>query len=118
MAPRLLISRHTVNARARYACMLMLVCVALSQLPFLDAGYGMHVDAWRVARAGRHIAQTGEYEVSRFPGYPVHEIVFSCFWKGGPVASNALSAAFSLATVLATWLIARRLQCRDSCFSP
>lgn len=100
---------------AHYTCILMLACVALSRLPLLDAGYGVNVDAWRVARAARHIAQTGEYEASRFPGYPVHEIVCSWFWKRGPVPLNALSAAFSLAAVFATWLIARRLHCRDSC---
>ncbi|MEP6937397.1 MAG: hypothetical protein ABI871_04945, partial [Chthoniobacterales bacterium] len=68
------------DALTRSACILMLVGVALSRLPFLDAGYGVNVDAWRVARAARHIAQTGEYEASRFPGYPVHEIVCSWFW--------------------------------------
>jgi hypothetical protein len=35
----------------------------------------MNVDAWRVARVARQLSETGLYEVSRFPGYPVQEIV-------------------------------------------
>jgi hypothetical protein len=93
---------------------LLLAVVACSRLPFLDAGYGNNIDAWRVAGAARHLAETGEYEVSRFPGYPLHEIVCSLFRQGGPRALNALSAVFGLAATVAFWLIARRLGCRDA----
>ncbi len=74
----------------------------------------MNVDAWRVAKVAQEIDQTGEYEVSRFPGYPVQEIVSSWFWKGGPIALNGLSAAFGVLAAVAMWSIARRLGCRDS----
>lgn len=57
---------------------LVLVVVLFSRLPFLDAGYGVNADAWRVARAAHEIATTGQYSVSRFPGYPIQEIV--CLW--------------------------------------
>lgn len=93
---------------------LILLIIAISRLPFLNAGYGTNHDAWRVAGAARHIAATGEYQVSRFPGYPVHEIVCAGFRWGGPVALNGLSAAFSVAAAAALWLIARQLQCRDA----
>lgn len=98
----------------RYAAVLVFALIALSRLPFLDAGYGVNVDAWRVAGTARKISQTGVYEVSRFPGYPVQEIVSSWFWKGGPIALNGLSAAFGILAAVATWSIARRLGCRDS----
>ena len=94
--------------------LIILVIIAISRLPFLNAGYGTNHDAWRVAGAARHIAATGEYQVSRFPGYPVHEIVCAFFRWGGPVALNGLSAAFSVAAAAALWLIARQLQCRDA----
>jgi hypothetical protein len=91
---------------------LLFAVVLLSRLPFLDAGYGVHVDAWRVARVAREVAMTGEYSVSRFPGYPLQEIVCSWFWQGGPIILNGLSALFSAAAATAFAEIARKLQCR------
>ncbi len=93
---------------------ILFALIAISRLPYLDAGYGANIDAWRVARAARSIAQTGSYRVSRFPGYPVHEIACSFFWKGGPIALNALSAISSMSAAAALWVIARRLKCQDS----
>lgn len=104
----------TEKIASRYACILLLAVVALTRMPFLSAGYETNIDAWRVAHAARIIAQSGEYEASRLPGYPVHEIICSWFWQGGPVALNTLSAAFSAAAVLAIWMLARRMQCHDS----
>lgn len=105
---------HALSNRTLWLGILLAVLVTLSRLPFLNAGYGENVDAWRVARAARHLAQTGSYEVSRFPGYPVHEITSSFFRSFGAVGLNGWSAAFSIAAVLAIWLIARRLRCRPS----
>lgn len=101
-------------AKPAWLALAILALVAVSRLPFLDAGYGMNHDAWRVARAARFIAATGDYEVSRFPGNPVHEITCAFFRWGGPVALNGLSAGFSVAAAAALWLIARRLGCRDA----
>ena len=80
--------------------LLLLIAVALSRLPFLGTGYGINVDAWRVARVARQLSETGLYEVSRFPGYPVQEIVCSWLWRGGPWALNGASAVCS---VFAVW---------------
>ena len=93
---------------------LLLALIALSRLAFIDAGYGVENDSWRVARTARAISETGVYEVSRFPGYPVHEIVSSWFWEGGPIALNALSAVMSLVTCFAVWRVARRLRVQDN----
>jgi hypothetical protein len=76
-----------------YTCLFLLVLV--SRLPFLEAGYGLNIDAWRVARAAQTIATTGQYSVSRFPGYPLQEIICALFWRGGPWALNGLTALFS-----------------------
>lgn len=102
------------NRVARIVPLLLILLLLASRMPFLDAGYGATPDAWRVARAARHIAQTGEYEASRLPGYPLHEIVCAFFWKCGPWALNGLSAAMSVAAAMAIWSIARQLQCRDA----
>lgn len=103
--------RLTLNSNTGLVCLFCLVFV--SRLPFLDAGYGMNPDAWRVARVARDMALTGEYSVSRFPGYPVQEIICALFWGGGPSALNGLSAFFSAVAAVAFAVIARKLGCRD-----
>jgi hypothetical protein len=87
------------------ALALLCAAVLLTRLPFLGAGYGEHADNWRIALAARHIAQTGVYEASRFPGYPIQEYVCSLFWKTGPFGFNLLDALFCAAAVLAFALI-------------
>ena len=113
-APPSALRRRWTNATVAGLPIVLLVAIALSRFPFLDAGYGTNHDAWRVARSARLIADTGQYEVSRFPGYPVHEITCALFRWGGPIALNGLSAAFSVAAAAACWLIARKLKCCDS----
>jgi hypothetical protein len=76
---------------------LLCALVLLTRLPFLGNGYGEHADNWRIALAARHIAETGVYEASRFPGYPVQEYVCSWFWKTGPFGLNFLDALFCTA---------------------
>jgi hypothetical protein len=71
---------------------LVAALVFVTRLPFLGAGYGADPDAWRVAWASRVLATTGHYEASRFPGYPLHEMVSSLAWRGGPIALNGLTA--------------------------
>ena len=95
---------------------LLCFVVLLSRLPFLHAGYGANFDAWRVARVARDISTTGDYSVSRFPGYPVQEIVCSWVWRGGPVALNGLTALLSVAAVAAFVLIARKLRYPNAFF--
>lgn len=103
--------RPALTATSKLGCLFALVL--LSRLPFLDAGYGLNIDAWRVARAAREIATTGEYSVSRFPGYPLQEITCALFWRGGPCALNALTAIFSAVAATAFAVIVRKLGCRD-----
>jgi hypothetical protein len=69
--------------------------VFVSRIPFLGPGYGLQPDAWRVALAAHRIATTGEYSVSRFPGFPVQEIASAVFWAGGPWALNGITALLS-----------------------
>ena len=57
--------------------------VLISRLSFLLPGYGFDPDAWGVAFVSRQIANTGPYYVSRFPGYPVQELLYSSIWQGG-----------------------------------
>lgn len=51
--------------------------VFVTRLPFLNAGYGRDPDVWRLANAAFSIAETGQYTVSRKPGYPVPEFSYA-----------------------------------------
>jgi len=108
------IDRFSVLRDPPWQLAIVFLVVLLSRLPFLDAGYGVNVDAWRVALRAREIAITGDYSVSRFPGYPIQEIVCSWFWRGGPFALNALSSIFSAIAATVFAAIARELGSRDS----
>jgi hypothetical protein len=69
--------------------------VLLSRVPFLFAGYGLDADSWEVALTAKHISESGSYEVSRFPGFPVHELMCSLFYNGSYVALNLLTTIIS-----------------------
>ena len=69
--------------------------VIASRLPFLLPGYGTDPDGWGVAWVARQIAAGSGYLPSRFPGYPVQELVSSLIWKGGPLALNGATAILS-----------------------
>ncbi|MFH1070326.1 MAG: hypothetical protein V1794_11965 [Candidatus Glassbacteria bacterium] len=96
-----------------YIFILSVILVLLSRLPFLSAGYGIDPDAWRVAKAARKIALTGEYSPSRFPGYPIQEIISSWFWEGGPRALNGATALFSVLGFIFFALILKKMGSRD-----
>ena len=76
------------------------MAIFLSRLPFLSQGYGLDGDSWSVAITARNIAETGSYEVSRFPGYPVQEFISSLFYNGTAWRLNLLTAIFSTIGVL------------------
>ncbi len=90
------------------------VIVLLSRLPFLGKGLGTDNDAWGVFRAGRDIALTGKYEVSRFPGFPIPEYFASLLWRGGPWAINGASALMCVAASLLFMRVLRRSGARDA----
>ncbi len=92
---------------------LVAAATVLTRVPFLSASsLGGDSDASRVGLAARHIAETGEYVASRFPGYPVHEIGSALGWAGGLLALNALTALFSGIAAGFVGLVLRRLGVR------
>jgi hypothetical protein len=93
---------------------LVTLIVLLSRLPFLGAGYGADPDAWRAAWAARVIALTGQYEASRFPGYPLQEFVSAWLWRGGPIALNGASALLCAIGAGCFALTLRTLRVRDA----
>ncbi len=61
------------RARALFGAMLVFVVYTLTRVPVLMAGYGGDGDYWNVASAARRILESGEYEMARAPGNPLHE---------------------------------------------
>jgi hypothetical protein len=78
--------------------------VILSRLPFLWSGYGFDPDSWRLANVAQQFWNTGIYEVSRFPGYPLHEMISAPLVAlGGSVLSNAATLLATLALLWVWW---------------
>lgn len=93
---------------------ILFVLVIGSRLPFLDAGYGLDPDAWRVANTAKWISENGAYRASRLPGYPVQEIVSSFAWRGGPIALNSLSVIFAAVGCVALYLLLSKMKLQRS----
>lgn len=87
--------------------------VLLSRVPFLDAGYGKHADAWRVARTAKLLVTAGDYQPSRPPGFPLHEWLAAGVWQWRVLGLNGLSAVASAAACVLLALYARQIGCRD-----
>lgn len=99
--------------RERFVLLAIAALVFASRVPFLLPGYGHEPDGWRVAAVARRIAMTGEYSVSRFPGYPIHELSSALLWQGGPLALNGASALMSTLAAIVFAATLKLLGCRD-----
>jgi len=87
--------------------------ILLTRVPFLYDGYGIDSDSWSLAITARNIAETHQYEVSRFPGYPVQEIVSAIFYTGKFFTLNFLTAILSTIGILYFVLFLRTLHFRQ-----
>lgn len=83
--------------------------VFLSRVPFLWAGYGAEEDAWLLPLTAKYIALSGQYQLSRAPGHPLQEIIYSLMWNAGPFAYNLFAAMASVIAVLFFALSLRQL---------
>lgn len=84
------------------------ILYVILRIPFIPLGYGADDDAWRVASAGKSLLESGAYSSSRFPGYPLFEIVNSpLIAAGGWYLSNAATIIVSLLLLLVFWKTAR-----------
>jgi hypothetical protein len=91
--------------------------VFLSRVPFLWAGYGSEEDAWLLPLTAKNIALNGIYEMSRAPGHPLQELIYSLMWNAGPFAYNLLSAMVSVIAVLFFALSLRNLNFKHYLFA-
>ncbi|MBI4946173.1 MAG: hypothetical protein HY840_07205 [Bacteroidetes bacterium] len=91
--------------------------VFLSRLPFLSAGFGAEEDSWLLPITAKNIALSGQYELSRAPGHPLQEIIYSLMWNAGLFAYNLLTAIASVIAVLFFALALRQLDFRHYLFA-
>lgn len=77
------------------------------RLPFLGEGYGREFDAWSNILNAKILSETGVYEVSRLPGHPLQELIYSLIWSltESPYPFNLLTALFSAWAVYSVYHI-------------
>ncbi|MBN8703535.1 MAG: glycosyltransferase family 39 protein [Bacteroidetes bacterium] len=79
----------------------LFILVLLTRIPFLFEGFGAEEDSWGLALSAYNTRGTGTYEVSRFPGHPLQELLYILFFSASPFVFNFFSALFSaIATVI------------------
>jgi hypothetical protein len=87
----------------------ILLVAALTRLPFLVTGYGADGDAWRVAAVADRFWRTGQYEISRAPGYPLFELLCApLVGSGGAPLANVATLLASLATLVVFFRLVSR----------
>lgn len=78
----------------------LIALVIISRLPLIVNGYGTDGDAWRVALTAQTLWETGTYEMSRFPGYPLYEFIQApLIVLGGSAGANAASVLVFIASL-------------------
>ncbi len=65
------------QSREKIVHVLLFLGILISRFPFIEYGYGIDPDAWRVASVANTIYTTRDYVASRLPGYPVQEITYA-----------------------------------------
>lgn len=74
--------------------------VVLSRLPFIFNSLGSDLDAWREVYTGKIWSEEHIYNVSRFPGYPFSEFIFSLIYDWPYWCINLLSVFFTVGCCL------------------
>lgn len=74
---------------------MIVIIVLLSRLPFIFNSLGTDLDAWREVYTGKVLHEDHIYNVSRFPGYPFPEFLYSLVYDYPYWAINLLSVFFT-----------------------
>lgn len=93
--------------------LLVLLLIFISRIPFLYSGFGVEEDAWAMRLVAERIATSGNYEVSRLPGHPVQEFMYSLIWNRGAVAFNLLTLLLSTVGIAFFMMSLYKLQIRN-----
>jgi len=96
--------------------LILTLFIFLSRIPFLSPGFGDDPDSWRMVDSARFIARTGQYAVSRKPGYPLVEMVYSLiyrFFGADYIVFNLITALLSSFAVFFFVLALKQLRCAN-----
>ena len=85
----------------------------LARLPLVNLGFGLDVDAWRLANTAFDLRHHAQYHASRFPGYPLPEYVNALVIEQGWLATNILTMLLALLSVLVFIRILKALNCQN-----
>jgi|SRR5688572_2123608 len=99
-----------LNLQENRTLLIVSFLVLLTRIPFLFAGYGSEEDAWGLILTARNINLSGIYEVSRFPGHPVQELMLSLIWNWPAWSVNLLTSVISSVGVLFFMLTLKHLK--------
>lgn len=94
----------------------IIFCSRIPMILFFP-GCGLDADAWRLVRAAQHISATGHYIVSRFPGYPIPELMYSLLWKQGYAVLNGITVLWSAISCAFFMLILRHYHAKNPVFA-
>ncbi len=78
----------------------LIVLFVFLRIPMLFLGFGLDPDAWRIANSAFDLRYHLTYHASRFPGYPLPELVNSLLINFGWTATNSLTMLLSLLSVI------------------
>jgi hypothetical protein len=78
----------------------LITIFAALRIPMLFLGFGLDPDAWRIANAAFDLRNHFIYHTSRFPGYPLPELVNALFIDFGWTATNSITMVLSLLSAL------------------
>lgn len=100
-----------MRSKLRVAAILGLAI--LVRIPFLRLGFGLDEDSCLVAGAASKMLETGSYEISRYPGNPLHEILTAAILAvDGSTLSNVATMLAFMASALVFLAIARRVEAK------
>ncbi len=85
--------------------LIVAIIILLSRLPFIFTGFGSEEDAWGLALTAEQIDISGKYEVSRLPGHPFQEILYSYIYQHGFLLMNLLTVLISTGGFICFYLL-------------
>lgn len=102
----------------RYSREIMIVLIViLSRLPFIFNSLGSDLDAWREVYTGKILYEDHLYNVSRFPGYPFPEFLYTLVYNKPYWCINLLSVLFTVGCCLYLFRILKFLKMKFSFFT-
>lgn len=80
--------------------LVLITLFLLSRIPFLNLGFRVDPDAWRIAGSAFDLSYFHVYHPSRFPGYLFPEYFNALLIHYGWIATNAATMVISLISVV------------------